>query len=284
MARNEGNLFNINNQMDANEQLDQFSRDRKMKTASLVLTLPLFFLFTDISNSASVDQREGDHHHEHEHDDFPDTRHQHRHKHLHAKPFENKRGKLRVMRKKKKPESKANNAERFWQGVYDTEDDATNVIDIDSLDLEIEGKDYPYESQEITEYHSHPHEHPHHGHDTSSVYHKYDDLRPLDLTKLIPMVSLLGLYVLSPTYLQARKKRDNSHISDDIIGLDDEGRKLECFMRLACRVGELSKEVGVPSNPLVEELMENEKFSETVKKYNKENKCNTFGCADILTF
>ena len=227
----------------------------------------------------------GDDHHGHAQAGHADNDpHDHPHKHIQGnKPNQAKNGKLRVLRKKKKlPVFNVRNSEESgWEGIYDTD---TTDVGFENSNEELEWREYPYESEDLTEYHAHPHEHPHHGHDISSVYTKYDDLRPLDLTKLIPMLSLLGLYLLSPTFLHARKKRDNFQISGDGLQLDEENKRQECFLRLACRVGELSKEVGVLSNPLVAELMENDKFAETVEKYKEVNKCNTYGCEKLLTF
>ena len=253
-----------------------------MNIASLVKSVHLVFLLAEIMNCASINQAEEDgQQHEHAHDDLIDTPHEHPHKHQLSKPVKNNQEKWRVLRKKKKAGFDAINKERDWDGFYDSDSDF-NDIDIDNV--EMEWRDYPYQSEEVIEYHSHSHDHPHHGHGISSVYNKYDDLRPLDLTKLVPMVSLLGLYLLTPTFLHARKKRDNFHIFADGVGLGEEDKKLECFLRLACRVGELSKEIGVHSNPLIAELMENKKFAQTVKKYREENQCNTSGCEEILTF
>ena len=251
-----------------------------MKNNGLVKTLQIFVLFIHSIHGARLNHSKDDlEHHEHEHEDLVDTPHEHTHKHIIAKPAIKSPGKLRVLRKKKRTKFDKTYKERDWEGFYDSESDF-NTIDIDNL--ETEGKDYPYESEDLTEYHSHPHEHLM-THDISSVYNKYQDLRPLDLTKLVPMVSLVGLYLLTPTYLNARKKRASFQISADGVPLNENDEKFECFLRLACRVGELSTEIGVEDNPLVAELGRNRKFTEIVAKYKEENKCNTSGCAEILT-
>merc|ERR1719419_789010 len=184
-------------------------------------------------------------------------------------------GKWKVVRKRTR--FGTNSEERDWD-FFDNDD----INSINDDDLEVEWKEYPYHGNEV-EYHSHPHEHPHYTHEVSSVYSKYEKLRPIDLTKLVPMISLVGLYMLTPTYLNARKKRSTFRISSDGIDLTEEDKKFECFVRLACRVEKLSAEVGVPGNPLVKELMENRRFAEMVRRYKDSDRCNTAGCSKVLT-
>ena len=58
---------------------------------------------------------------------------------------------------------------------------------------------------------------------------------------LLSSVSVTKL--LTPTYLNARKKRASFQISADGVPLKENDEKFECFLRLACRVGELSTEI-----------------------------------------
>merc|ERR1711892_572944 len=253
---------------------------RTIKMKSLMKSCLLVILLLDVISSASIDHAKGDHsdHKIEELADFKDTPRDHIRQQHDTKPAKTRSGNYRVLRKKKRTKFEAMNKD--WEGFYDSESDF-NTINIDNIETEYRG--YSDEEDEGIEYYDHAHPHEHLMlHDATSVYSKYEDLRPLDLAKLVPMLSLVGLYMLTPTYLNARRKRSSFRISADGDVLNESDERYECFLRLACRVGELSTEVGVQKNPLVEELMTSRKFIEKVKVFKEENMCNTSGCEVIL--
>ena len=95
--------------------------------------------------------------------------------------------------------------------------------------LQVEYHDFVTVYKDLTlEYRDHPHDldsnvhlqvHHYHIHHAPSVYHKYDGIRPPDLTKLIPMATLLGLYLITPTFIHIRRKRDSVRRSQETFKL-----------------------------------------------------------------
>ena len=270
MARNQRKYLIKHYEVKSDKQLVQASQGITMKMKD-VWKYQLLLMFVNVLLSASIDHFEDKHDQNHTKVENMDAHLEHIQKTDFLKTEKKINGKMRVLRKKKRTKLDVLDTERDGEEYYDS-----NVND---YDLGTEWREYPYDPQEV--YHSHPHAHLH-LHDTSSVYSKYKDLRPLNLQKLVPMLSLVSLYMLTPTFLNARRRRSSFKITADGDVLNEEDERYECFLRLACRVGELSSEIGVQSNPLIEELRKIKKFQNKVVQLKENNMCNTSGCEKIL--
>jgi hypothetical protein len=110
---------------------------------------------------------------------------------------------------------------------------------------------------------------------------------------LIPIIALIGLFLLFPTYVSlttVRRKRDvaETDLATDVVNrIQDMYMAVieseECMERIACQVGAVAKDAGL-STPLASSAMflAPKKYAKYAKQFALPSECSKIKCGNLL--